>query len=840
MHIPSVRQIRRQIYFKGSKNTINRWDDEVAEQAFGVPKSHISFIKQTHRHIKRYVEAVEDLKAATFTLSICKSYLLEANDELFAEYWYNYTKIVETGQEPWITRCKEILQFVKYPEGDRLPYDEYDYGNLVKLARYHSITEYPPFYISFYDILNEFDLKLDRSLKDEAVVAYANEYLDPQPYTVGNYVEIVNRLEKAMLVMAKCIPRSRRTAIRKAVSLEKPLKQRLNKVGNSYTTLGDKRYEFFYKLFTYGIDPSIKDIVQRDIDTINRLYGLNLESPPVRQGGVSYEYYMRVIIREDPKKPRVAFQSNPLQDYIGYPGMDVWAEIFKYCPWIQCGRKRDDDLDIIIDKHRWAEIQQVYQHNRNRRRNTISSDLSKATEHLNMIICQEITIRLLTIITGLSKEEVSEFVHLTSDQLYRSGITIEQHETCGVFYPSKGQTQGVPNSFHSMTGVLSLVNLQASLDSGLDEEDAKRSIQNNGDDATSPEIALEKFKELLALITGPGVFNQEKSFSSSINESLEFCKTIYYANNKGLITGYRLSTIYKMVKRPENLMHTMNGSFERERYIYNEFLEEYGKHIEPEIDGYSILISSEVFKNPTLIERIIQMSYLSEMIAMQRMYLKGNINIVNPYLLRMAPRDWRYLLHANKSVTLDEETILYADLKLIRSYLYENEDTIIPNKYEILVKEQDEYDRAILTIASENGISLTEPIQYILDDKCIILQENQSVVSAPELMRLQLGLKPDSHVIMEPRIGTNIDIIFEDDKIRTELRDSVVEQIAIECEIKEAKQLAKAIVSVDPEDLDIDHNLVIVKATSIKEERSKTEIRWNSVQKSKHNVWTCK
>jgi hypothetical protein len=620
-----------------------------------------------------------------------------------------------------------------------------------------------------------------------------------------------------------------------AVSLEKPLKQRLNKVGNSYTTLGDKRRTFFHELFTRGIDPSIVNYVQQDIDHINALYGIKLEMPPIKEGGVSYEYHMRVIIREDPKKPRVAYQSNPLQDYIGYPGMDVWAEIFKWCPWIQCGRKREDQTDILLDKHRWQEIRKTYQYNKDHNRESVSGDLTKATENLNMLQCMDITTELLVIITGLPREVVRKFVHHTSWQLFKSPITIEGFEEHGLYYPKKGQTQGVPNSFHSMTGSLSLVTLQSCLDAGINESEVIHSIQNNGDDMTLPLKALKYFMELLEMLTGPDVFTKEKSFETTINGSLEFCKTIYYATNEDLITGYRFSTIYKMVAKPENLVHTLDGSFEREKHIFSTFLRDYQDMLDLEIDKIGHFISSAFYEDPSIVTRTIEISYLTQMIALHKMLLSKNRTIVDPFLLNEAPGGWKHLLHANKSITIHKDALLYTDLKLIRAYVERSEDSILPQKWDLFMMEEDQYQSAKKAIAYEYGIILDKPILVVKDDNSLTIQERQVIISTPAILKVQLDLNPDSQIVMEPRIGTNVEVLFTDEDISTQIREQSIEDLELKHNVDTYMRECRALVSGLPEDIDITNNIVTIKSAQTLVQPRSIDTLVSKIQRSGHN-----
>lgn len=754
--LDSKRDIRSQIYYRGNKNSLKKgtWDDRVAQNWMGCTKSHISFVRQNHRDVEKYDQAVEDIYAASYSLTKLEEYY-GTGDNLFDLFYKSYQDVVRFGTELTIARCKEILQFVKYPEGKDLPYVEFTYDQLFGLAKYKTIQEYPRHYLMYYEIINEFDLKLDSKDKKLHAFQYMQEYLSPQIYQEGDQRD-VTVLDTALNVMVSLV-KPRVAKIVWDIILNGP-QHRLGKVNNTYCKAGSKQTDFWIKLGS-GISPDIQDEVSRDFQRLKYLYKREFEMPPITESGMNEEYHTQLIVQEDPKKPRFAYESNPIKDYIGYPGMDVLHALFQCWPWVQCGRKRESKQDMILDKHRWMETRKVFEHNINRGREMKSSDLTKCTEHLNMRTGRQLVYTLLCRLLKqfpnpqVTEDILWEWVTNTYDQLFDTPIIVSHNEELGLFYPKHGQTQGVPGSFHIMTFELAAANLQAVLDSGLEYRDAILSIQNNGDDGTGPEIAEPRYKELIELLSQPGVYNEEKSFSTRINGSLEFCKTIYYSTNEQLVTGYRFSTLYKLTNNVWELAYVSNIGFEHENELFTWFTEFIHPTLNAEWDKgeYIAFKRSYTYLHDMEYQRYVQqLQIIRQRNAVDKMILADQELI--PDMLQMwVPKTWLPLVRVTTEYTVEEgNTIIYSDMKKLRQYLQESIGPFMPGD---LLDATPEDRKAYLTILG-CGISHfpihTVEVGSIEQgiEPCTV-----NVFEPSSNAKIQLGMTENAIVLIEPRVN---------------------------------------------------------------------------------------
>lgn len=736
-------EIRRQIYFKGSKNEMSEYSDRIAFRWEGIPRSHVAFVKTKHTKVKYYKEACEDVRAATLTLSMIKSYNDESNDELFHEYYRHFKMVVATGDQYYIDCCKEILQFVKYPEGSKLPYTIYTYDQLVGLSYYSTVKDYPKDYIMKYDVINEFDLRIKPEQYAELTQQYKEEHLSIVPYTDGP--SILGEVKSAIKEMAKCIPTSTKKLVRNIIV--KGPQYRLGRINNTRCALGDKRIDFFYKLKD-GIDPSIAHYVQRDIDRLNRLYHLNIDMPPIIEGGISDLYFSRLIVQEDPKKWRPAYQSNPIEDYIGYPGMDMLHAIFQDLPFIQCGRKRDVATDMLLDKHRYNEIAKVYRHNKASGRSVTSTDLSKATEHLNALTSIELVKQFLYELRILDKDTVDKWTEDTFSQLHDVPLTVVAQQ--GLYYPKCGQTQGVPGSFHLMTFTLAVINLQSCLNAGISAVNAMKSIQNNGDDGTTPTIAIPEYKRILELMTGPGVFNQEKSFDSSINESLEFCKTIYYHENPELITGYRYSTLYKLTRDARCTQHAINAGFEHERELFTWFLSDIMLNIAMDDEQKMAQLAYGCLTDDKIINKVKEVTLIWDIVACSRLTEVGNSKY-HPIFYKTLPESWYNIIPQLAEYKIEgDKTLISSDIAKLSQY-YDQE--ILEYSYnDVLLSTDSEYNAWKDEISFDYDIDFNLIGRRTLDNGDIII-----VLPVTEVTANKLEISKDSKILIAPRTGTKLD-----------------------------------------------------------------------------------
>lgn len=759
INLPPKKRLRNEIYWNGPKNGLQYADDRVANSVFGVPKSHISFVKQTHRHITRYDEAQEDLRAASVTLVRFHNYYVEhPEDSLFQEYYRVYRQVVATGSEEDIGRCKEIHQFVRYPELD-YPYEFYSLEWLREAALYKTVVQYPYDYIMLYDILNEFDLKLSKADKEAALLEYGQEYLADEPYQNGN-PQLADRLEPALRRTAKMIRGNIKERIKTIIHQPETNQKRLGHISNAACGVGNKRSDFFAQLAVRGIRPELQEQVELDFQRLEYLYGIKLERPKISEYGLTRrEYLPNCIAREDPKKPRIAYQDGPIQDYIGYPGMDVLTLVFESLPFCQCGRKRESIEDAILDKHRYDAIQAVLNHNHDKGRYTVSTDLTKATEHLNMLTIHEVMVHFLGILLPeLDCREIDTWCRMTFGQLYLTPVIIQGIPELRdeLLYTKEGQLQGTPGSFHSMTFVLALINIQACLESGIAFEDAIMSTQENGDDGTLPEQALDKYQEILELITGPGVFNREKSFSSSINGSLEFCKTIVYSSNPDLITGYRFSTLYKLCRDPNALLYLQSPKFAHERSVCYRFLQ----YMESQDDWLSaneridFTVSLCMFEEVEVLTQVVVVNQLYQQFAIQQLLLKDTINVVSPYDRLCVPTTWLQLCHHNKTYqVISEGNIAVADLKVLNQYHSEIEEKFPISRRELYIASPERF-KEYLDYFNEEWSLIPQMAFHIKEvNDGILFRESAYMVAAPAvLVRMSEG--NIQNVVVAPKVAT--------------------------------------------------------------------------------------
>lgn len=748
-------EIRSQIFFKGSKNSLKqgKWDDQISLNWVGCPISHLSFVRQNHRNVTKYDQACEDIYAASYTLTKMEEYH-NTGDQLFDQYYDCFQQVIKYGTEFYISQCKEILQFVKYPEGNELPYEIFKYKDLWQLAKYHSIFEYPKEYLMYYETINEFDLKLSTQDKKRYAFEYLQQYLSPTVYTEGDERDL-SVFQKALDWMVKLV--KPKTAKYIWDIIRNGPQYRLGKINNTYCKAGSKQVDFWIQL-SQGIDPEIQEEVYRDFNRLNFLYKGKFEYPKVIPGGMKWNYHTQLIVQEDPKKPRFAFESNPIKDLNGYPGMDVLHALFQCWPWIQCGRKRESKQDMLLDKHRYEEIKKVYLHNMEKGREMKSSDLTKCTEHLNMRTGIQLVYKLLCLLksrftTDISEEYLEKWVQATFQQLYDTPIIVSQHEGLGLFYPKEGQTQGVPGSFHIMTFELAVANLQAAIDSGIKPADAMWSIQNNGDDGTGPEICENRYKELIEHLAQPGVYNEEKSFSTRINGSLEFCKTIYYSSNPELVTGYRFSTLYKLTNSVWELAYVENIGFEHEKHLFEWFTE----YIHPNLDvnwdtgEYLAFKRSYDYLHDVPYRLYIQkLQVVREQEALDNMILSDQ-EIVPDGLQFWVPQSWVPLIRVTAEYTIEQgNTIIYSDIKRLRSYFQPSISGMSINN--LADADQDQWDTILDMVGYKighlpiNKVSIQEVVTGI--DPCTI-----NVFEPSDSIKVQLGLPDEAIVLIEPRVN---------------------------------------------------------------------------------------
>lgn len=775
---PHKKRVRRQIHFKGRKNQLKELNTFIGKDYFRCAKPYITFIKPNLLNLCSWNDANEAYNATTIALDILSDYAESGEDEIFSYFWTLFGEYVQYGDESVMKELNAVLWFITYPEEPSG--EEYNlemYPKFKSMARYHSHTEYPSTYRMLFDCLNAWDIRVTDSLTILKLDEYKEVYLSKVPYRTNDYKAVWRVTKDAINRVVHLLKQHKGKLKRIQDIIDNGIPFRLGDVSNAQCAAGTKNYDFFVAVYVTGVQSKTYEYIETDINIINTLYKINLPMPKINENGMKpEEYHTKFRILPDPKKARYAYMSNPFKDLIGYIGMDIIEIILSVMPWVRVSRKRSNIQDMVDDKSRYTDICKCIEAAKEYDIVLQNTDLSKATENQN-IDC-EIYI-LYQILTKSGIRVSQEYLEMTLGQLGRMPITLDYPDgrDSNVYYCRRGQCQGVPGSFHIMTLTLAVINWQSAYDvlhkkyrydklcKMLD-----KMLQNNGDDGSNVEEAEARYKSKLKVLADPDgiwdgckeveeVFNSAKANSFSLNNSLEFCKTYVFDNNRELISGYRLNTIWQAIRGLKNIRHLFHPNFSHELGIIKDLLPLYKEYTDGLEDKYHrIAVLEKLFSSEDIdkeLERVDQLIQDDLMFRLSKYEMMDDARRTILYGLDDLIEDTevRKVLPRNRAFYVSEGGLLaIADLQKLESVLYithnEGCDVTIEEAYLKPATKGREWDREYSSyrkMVTHDTAVINEEKSYSLD-----------IYNIPETMSEFLGCstlvvshKYDQHVVID-------------------------------------------------------------------------------------------